>query len=90
MFAKNSEDQFYCWGDNDTGRLGLGENKMDKDVKPIKNEYLSNKKIVQLFCGREESVSLTENEQVYFWLHVEGSGFQEKLIKSPALRLFTG
>ena len=81
MFAKNEKDEIYC--------LGLGKILIENDIKPTKNEYLSNKNILNIYCGREGSAALTKYGQVLYWLHVDMSvGNHEKIIQEPRLLTF--
>jgi alpha-tubulin suppressor-like RCC1 family protein len=63
--------QIYCWGYNNYGQLGNGQQlSSDKYIdEPKLNVYLSenNIKISQICCGHDYSLALTKNGDVFAW-----------------------
>ena len=74
VLAMTSENEFYGWGDNNGGQLGLGYATKDKLqhndrqlMKPILIEALNNFEISQICCGFEFVLILTTDGLVYGW-----------------------
>ncbi|CAG2163198.1 unnamed protein product [Oppiella nova] len=68
MFGRTPDNEYYCWGGNECGQLGLGITGLGNDfVVPIRNEYLSGKNVVFLSCGYKHVLALTETGEVYAW-----------------------
>jgi hypothetical protein len=66
VIARNINGKVYCWGHNRFGVLGNGKN--DYNIfKPELNEYLSDKQIIDICCGHNFSVMLTNSGEVYGW-----------------------
>ncbi len=57
--------QIYCWGKNESGQLGNGS-QID-EIKPILNEYLIDKQIVNICCGKEHTLALSSDGNIYAW-----------------------
>ena len=46
----NGNTEWYCWGRNNFGQLGLGDvDTTDRNI-PIKNDFLSNCEVIELLC----------------------------------------
>ena len=50
-------NKYYCWGRNEYGELGIGENK--NQLIPIENKNLNRKSITQLFLGGSFTIALS-------------------------------
>ena len=50
-------NKYYCWGRNNKGQLGIGENK--NQLIPIENKNLNGKSINQLFLGEKFTIALS-------------------------------
>ena len=64
-FVRNKAN-VYCWGENDSGQLGLGdykdrtnpvEFKIEENLSPIK----------QIICGGYHTFTICENNKIYCW-----------------------
>jgi alpha-tubulin suppressor-like RCC1 family protein len=66
VIARTIDGKVYCWGHNKYGILGNGEND-SKYYRPQLNEYLINKKIIDICCGAYHSLVLTNSGEVYAW-----------------------
>ncbi|XP_044262446.1 E3 ubiquitin-protein ligase HERC2 isoform X2 [Tribolium madens] len=64
------QGKVYSWGDGDYGKLGRGGS--DGSKLPRLVEKLQNVKIVQVCCGAQFSVALSEEGHVYTWGKGEG------------------
>ncbi len=64
--ARNSNGKVYCWGYNEWGFLGIGS-KDRSFHKPILNQYLNNEFVVDISCGVQHSLVLTNCGEVYAW-----------------------
>ena len=65
-FARSELGDIYTWGDNHEAQLGLGF-KSDEYHKPKRNEFLSDKNIIQIkyyFC---HCLALGSDRKVYKW-----------------------
>jgi RCC1 and BTB domain-containing protein len=69
--ARNSSGKVYCWGFNDWGFLGIGsqDERHEDEIydKPILNQYLNNEFVVDISCGANHSLVLTNCGEVYAW-----------------------
>jgi alpha-tubulin suppressor-like RCC1 family protein len=64
--ALNSSGKVYCWVRNKWGYLGIGSE--DKRYpKPILNQYLNNEFVIDISCGFQHSLVLTNCGEVYAW-----------------------
>jgi alpha-tubulin suppressor-like RCC1 family protein len=66
VIARTINKKVYCWGCNKYGVLGNGKNDFDF-YKPESNQYLSDKQIIDICCGSELSLVLTNSGEVYAW-----------------------
>jgi alpha-tubulin suppressor-like RCC1 family protein len=64
--ARNSSGKVYCWGYNEYGYLGIGL-KDYSSYKPKLNPYLNNEFVIDISCGAEHSLVLTNCGEVYAW-----------------------
>jgi hypothetical protein len=64
--ARNSSGKVYCWGFNILGCLGIGSQD-EIYPKPILNQYLNNEFVVDISCGFQHSLVLTNCGEVYAW-----------------------
>jgi alpha-tubulin suppressor-like RCC1 family protein/tRNA A-37 threonylcarbamoyl transferase component Bud32 len=64
--ARTIDGEVYCWGFNIDSGLGNGRTD-NKIYKPEANEILSDKKIVEISCGRKHTLALTNEGEVYAW-----------------------
>jgi RCC1 and BTB domain-containing protein len=64
--ARNSSGKVYCWGRNYSGELGIGSQD-ERNHKPILNQYLNNESVIDVSCGVENSLVLTNCGEVYAW-----------------------
>ncbi len=64
--ARNSSGKVYCWGCNNWGELGIGSED-ESFHKPILNQYLNNEFVIDISCGAEHSLVLTNCGEVYAW-----------------------
>jgi len=66
VIARTYDGKVFCWGKNEYG--ALGNNKQDSLIsKPVLNEYLSDKCIVDICCGFGHTLVLTISGDVYAW-----------------------
>jgi alpha-tubulin suppressor-like RCC1 family protein len=66
VIARTINYKIYCWGINAHGSLANGKINW-KVSKPELNNYLSDKKIIDICCGYEHTIVLTNNAEVYSW-----------------------
>ncbi len=64
--ARNSSGKVYCWGWNQFGFLGFGSQD-ESSHKPILNQYLNNEFVIDISCGVDHSLVLTNCGEVYAW-----------------------
>ncbi len=64
--ALNSSGKVYCWGWNRWGVLGI-ESQDESYIKPTLNEHLNNEFVIDISCGAEHSLALTNSGEVYAW-----------------------
>jgi alpha-tubulin suppressor-like RCC1 family protein len=64
--ARNSRGKVYCWGRNKWGLLGIGSED-DSYHKPILNQYLNSEFVIDISCGAQHSLVLTNCGEVYAW-----------------------
>jgi hypothetical protein len=64
--ARNSSGKVYCWGYNRWGELGIGSQD-DRYHKPKLNQYLNNEFVIDISCGHDHSLVLTNCGEVYAW-----------------------
>jgi alpha-tubulin suppressor-like RCC1 family protein len=64
--ALTIDGKIYCWG---RGVLGNGSKSDNKyfDNKPELNSYLKDKQIIDVKCGYEHTLVLTNNNEVFGW-----------------------
>ena len=67
IFAKNKENnKIYCWGNNDFGQLGLGDNE-DRN-EPVEFKIEGNlSPIKQIIYGFGHTFAICENKKIYCW-----------------------
>ena len=66
IMARTVDGKLYCWGSNWRGVLGNGRSD-ETFNKPEVNEYLKDKHIIEMSCGAEHSLVLTNDGEVYGW-----------------------
>jgi alpha-tubulin suppressor-like RCC1 family protein len=64
--ARNSSGKVYCWGYYNWRYLGIGLEDNDYH-KPIINKYLNNEFVIDISCGAQHSLMLTNCGEVYAW-----------------------
>jgi alpha-tubulin suppressor-like RCC1 family protein len=64
--ARNRSGKVYCWGWNRWGLLGIGSEDWSYH-KPILNQYLNNEFVIDIKCGAQNSIVLTNCGEVYAW-----------------------
>ncbi len=64
--ARTIDWKIYCWGYNVFGVLGNGKNDYIT-YKPELNRYLINKQIIDICCGFDRTLLLTNSGEVYAW-----------------------
>ena len=64
VVCKTSNNQFYCWGNNEAGQLGI-DTKESKKTKPFKCTQYYPHNIVDIKCGKECILVLTSNQEVF-------------------------
>ena len=65
-FAICENNKIYCWGYNNYGQLGLGDNE-DRN-KPIEFKIKGNSSpIKQIICGSDHIFAICENNKIYCW-----------------------
>jgi alpha-tubulin suppressor-like RCC1 family protein len=64
--ARTIDGKVYCWGYNEWAGLGNGVS-LPEYHRPELNEYLSDKNIVDICCGRAHTLALTSDGDVYGW-----------------------
>ena len=71
----------YCWGRNDYGELGIGEN--ENQLIPIENKNLKGKSITQLFLGGYFTIALSSinNKPKSFIIKLKRKDFIDIKIK---------
>jgi hypothetical protein len=57
--------EVYAWGENFSGQLGIG--CYSESMTPIKVNGFNGEKIIQISCGYEHSMALTESGRVFSW-----------------------
>jgi alpha-tubulin suppressor-like RCC1 family protein len=70
VMARTLYDKVYCWGFNFCGQLGNGiqdNNRKKTYFEPELNQYLSDKKIIDIKCGIGHSLALTAGGDVLGW-----------------------
>ncbi|CAG2172083.1 unnamed protein product, partial [Oppiella nova] len=65
VLAINEDNHVLSWGRNSEGQLG--REPISKELPPDVISYLNDKSIVQICCGREHSLTLTNGGEVYAW-----------------------
>ncbi len=63
---QNSSGKVYCWAFNYWGYLGIGSQDENYN-KPILNQYLNNEFVIDISCGANHSLVLTNCGEVYAW-----------------------
>ena len=58
VFAITKSNKVYCWGENTSYQLGLGDNK--NRLTPEEHKYFRGKQIIQCSLGWKHSIILTE------------------------------
>jgi alpha-tubulin suppressor-like RCC1 family protein len=64
--ARNSSGKVYCSGYNRWGVLGIGSQD-ESYHRPTLNQYLNNEFVVDISCGLDHSLVLTNCGEVYAW-----------------------
>ncbi|XP_054166562.1 uncharacterized protein LOC128964028 [Oppia nitens] len=87
MLAKNDQHEIFVWGKNHLGQLGLGHET--DQLSPVKNTFFSQLNIVQISCGADHTLALTDNGEVYAWGSNEwgqiglGDQFSQRIVSIP-------
>ncbi len=96
VFARTISGKVYCWGYNEFGVLGNGKND-GVIYKPELNEYLSNKQITDICCGKYYTLVLDNSGEIYSWgsnqsiqIGYENSGENECQIIPVKMNGFNG
>jgi hypothetical protein len=63
--ALTKTGEVYAWGANESGQIGSG--CFDNQLIPIKLNCFENEKIIDISCGFEHSLALTQNGLVFSW-----------------------
>ncbi len=66
VIARTIDGKVYCWGRNWDEVLGNGNND-SKIYCPQLNQYLSDKKIIDICCGYKHTLVLSNSVEVYAW-----------------------
>jgi alpha-tubulin suppressor-like RCC1 family protein len=67
VIGRTVDGKVYCWGNNGIfGVLGNGKNDLEI-CKPELNEYLNDKQIIDICCGFNHSLVLTNSGELYAW-----------------------
>jgi hypothetical protein len=69
-FAISKDNDIYAWGSNSFGQLGIDDiTKPRRRLEPelINRFRILNEKVVNICCGKNHSIALTENGDVYRW-----------------------
>ncbi|CAH7145622.1 probable E3 ubiquitin-protein ligase HERC6 [Phodopus roborovskii] len=61
-----NEGTVFAWGAGSKGQLGIGEFK-EISLTPMKVEVPGGVKIIQVSCGHDHSLALSEDSQVFSW-----------------------
>ena len=64
-FLLDNQFNFYCWGDNFNGQLGLSHNRYMSFI--TQNENLTEKKIRDVCCKGNYNVGILEDGKVFLW-----------------------
>ncbi|CAM6001532.1 unnamed protein product, partial [Sphagnum balticum] len=64
----SEEGVIYAFGNNECGQIGIGSED-GSYPKPKLNEYLNNEFVVDISCGEDHSLVLTNCGEVYAWGH---------------------
>ena len=65
VLAVTNDGSVYAWGNNDNGQLGIDGNSSVN--LPTKISALAEKRIIAVSAGKQFSLALTENGEVYAW-----------------------
>ncbi len=63
--ALTNGGEVYAWGLNLCGQIGNGS--YSQALVPIKLNHFNNEKVIQISCGYEHSIALTESGRVFSW-----------------------
>jgi alpha-tubulin suppressor-like RCC1 family protein len=67
VIGRTIDGKVYCWGNNGIfGVLGNGKNDLEI-YSPELNEYLNDKQIIDICCGFNHSLVLTNSGELYAW-----------------------
>jgi hypothetical protein len=66
VVGRTIDGKIFCWGYNGNGVLGNGT-KNDLVYKPLLNEFLSEKLVIDISCGALHTLVLTKKGEVYGW-----------------------
>ena len=81
----NDNGNVYCWGDNDLGQLGTGDNIKSSEPEIVSQEgVMKEAKIVDISLGSDHSCALDSKGKVYCW----GNNNYGQLGVGPADRKF--
>ncbi|WP_119344333.1 RCC1 domain-containing protein [Facilibium subflavum] len=67
--AINYDHKLYCWGRNDNGQLGTGDNNNYRVPKPVKagNDGFTPNAVKSVKASYNSTCAITENNQLYCW-----------------------
>jgi hypothetical protein len=65
--ARTRDGCVYCWGSNVLGQLGIDKEEYFGVLKPKLNQFLSDFQIIDICCGYNHSLALTNDGQVFEW-----------------------
>ncbi|XP_020278361.1 probable E3 ubiquitin-protein ligase HERC4 isoform X2 [Pseudomyrmex gracilis] len=64
--AVNEWGQLFGWGNDELGQLGLNNNEQTKRI-PRMVKAMATRVVVQIACGKEHSIALTNDGELYAW-----------------------
>ena len=59
--------EVYTWGWNIFGQLGLKDTAIGVTLNPMRVDFQNKDKIMDLACGFNNCIALTESKQIYVW-----------------------
>jgi hypothetical protein len=62
-----AEGEVYTWGWNIFGQLGLKDSAVGCTLNPMRVGFLNKDKIMDIACGFNTCIALTDSKQIYVW-----------------------